>query len=72
MDLTASSAVNLPITSASLRLVVVFMGVRSIRSTYSGERVTATVHFHNKVRVFHGFPYSSFEREAKRSELQMG
>jgi hypothetical protein len=35
MDLTASSAVNLPITSASLRLVVVLMGVRSIRSTYS-------------------------------------
>src|ERR1700732_4004804 len=36
MDLTASSAVNLPITSASLRLVVVWMGVRSIRCTNSG------------------------------------
>ena len=36
MDLTASSAVNFPITSASLRLVVVWMGVRSIRCTYSG------------------------------------
>src|SRR5258708_3425705 len=39
MDLTASSAVNLPIASASLRLVVVWMGVRSIRCTYSGARV---------------------------------
>jgi hypothetical protein len=38
MDLTASSAVNLPIISASLRLVVIWMGVRSIRCTYSGAR----------------------------------
>ncbi len=36
MDLAASSAVNLPITSANLRLVVVWMGSRSIRSTYCG------------------------------------
>jgi hypothetical protein len=35
MDLTASSAVNLPIRNANLRLGVVRMGVRSIRSTYS-------------------------------------
>jgi len=39
MDLTASSAVNFPITSASLRLSVIWMGVRSIRCTYSGARV---------------------------------
>src|SRR5271170_914994 len=39
IDLTASSAVNLPMTSASLRLVVVWMGVRSIRCTYSAARV---------------------------------
>jgi hypothetical protein len=35
-DLTASSAVNLPIISARLRLGVIWMGVRSIRCTYSG------------------------------------
>jgi hypothetical protein len=39
MDLTASSAVNLPISKASLRLVVVWMETRSIRCTYSGARV---------------------------------
>src|SRR5271155_620431 len=39
MDLTASSAVNRPIISASLRSVVVWMGVRSMRCTYSGARV---------------------------------
>src|SRR5439155_19712247 len=38
MDLIASSAVNLPISSASLRLVVVWMGVRSIRCTNSAAR----------------------------------
>jgi hypothetical protein len=35
MDFTASSAVNLPIGSASLRLDVISMGGRSIRRTYS-------------------------------------
>jgi hypothetical protein len=39
MDLTASSAVNLPIINANFRLVVVWMGVRSMRCTYSGARV---------------------------------
>ena len=39
MDLTASSAVNRPISNASLRLVVIRMGARSIRCTYSGARV---------------------------------
>src|SRR5579862_7804911 len=38
-DLTASSAVNLPIRRASLRLGVIWMGVRSIRRTYSVARV---------------------------------
>ena len=38
-DLTASSAVNLPITRASLRLGVIRMGVRSTRCTYSVARV---------------------------------
>src|SRR5579862_9374800 len=40
MDLTASSAVNLAIINASLRLVVISMEVRSIRRTYSGARAT--------------------------------
>ena len=49
MDLMVSSAVNLPITSASLRLVVVWMGVRSMRCTYSEARAplrfTLTMNF---------------------------
>src|SRR5579862_4001762 len=40
MDLTASSAVNLAIINASLRLVVISTEVRSIRRTYSGARAT--------------------------------
>src|SRR5580704_7930847 len=39
MDLAASSAVNFPISSACLRLVVIWIGARSIRSTYSGTRL---------------------------------
>jgi len=55
MDLTASSGVNFPITSASLRLVVVWMGVRSIRARTEGHS-TRTIHFHNKIWCFlHGF-----------------
>jgi hypothetical protein len=54
-DLTASSAVNLPINRASLRLGVIWMGVRSIRCTYSVARVLARFTFHNKfcVHDFH-------------------
>ncbi len=55
MDLTASSAVNLPMTRASLRLVVVWMGNRSIRRTYCGTwappRFTFTTNF-----IFFMFP----------------
>ena len=40
-----SSAVNLPITSAILRLVVVWMGVRSIRCTNSGTRLPPRFNF---------------------------
>jgi len=36
MDLTASSAVNLPMSNASLRLVVMWMGAGSTRCTYAG------------------------------------
>src|SRR5580658_5211485 len=49
IDLTASSAVNFPITRARLRWVVIWTGVRSIPSTYSGARVpprlTFTINF---------------------------
>ena len=49
MDLIASSAVNLPMTRASLRSLVVWIGVRSIRRTYSEKRVplrfTLTMNF---------------------------
>ena len=38
-DLTASSAVNLPMSNASLRLVVISIGVESTRCTYSAARV---------------------------------
>ena len=53
--MTASSAVNLPITRASLRLGVIWMGVRSIRCTYSVARVLPRFTFHNKfcVHDFH-------------------
>jgi hypothetical protein len=49
MEVTASSAVNLPITSASLRLGVVWMGDTLIRCTYCGTstplRFTFTTNF---------------------------
>jgi hypothetical protein len=45
IDLTASSAVNFPLTRARLRLVVIWTGVRSIRSTYSGARVPPRLTF---------------------------
>jgi hypothetical protein len=48
-----SSAMNFPITHASLRLVVVWIGIRSIRCTNAGAMGSATVHFHNKFRLFH-------------------
>jgi len=57
MDLTASSAVNLPITSASLRLIVVSMGVRSIRRTYSGTRVPPRFTFTTNLVFFIVFHY---------------
>ena len=41
-ELTTSSAVNFPMTSARLRLKVVWTGLRSIRCTYSAARVLRT------------------------------
>src|SRR5712692_10534617 len=65
MDLTASSAVNLPITSASARLVVVWIGARSIRCTYSGARVPPRFTFTTNLVFFMGFPLA-------RDDKQMG
>jgi hypothetical protein len=59
IDLTASSAVNFPLTRARLRLVVIWTGVRSIRSTYSRSACTTAAHFHDKfrdVRMCHSRP----------------
>ena len=58
-----SSAVNLPIMSASLRLLVVCMGVRSIRCTYSGARAPTRFVLTTNFVVFmiyqiHFTPYS--------------
>jgi hypothetical protein len=63
MDLTASSAVNFPITSASLRLVVMWMGVGSTRCTYLGAppRSTFTINFVFFI-VFHYSLSSNEER----------
>jgi hypothetical protein len=41
-ELTTSSAVNLPMASAKLRLTVVSTALRSIRWTYSAARVPRT------------------------------
>ena len=69
MDLTASSAVNLPISNANLRLGVVRMGVRSTRSTYSvmsvPPRFTFTTNF-----VFFMFVTASVLR--RTSPLDIG
>src|SRR5579864_953510 len=51
-DLTASSAVNFPIISASLRSVVIWIGVGSIRCTYSGARVPPRFTFTTNLMVF--------------------
>jgi hypothetical protein len=64
-----SSAVNLPITSASLRLVVVWMGVRSIRCTNSGARVPPRFSFTTNLVFFivcHYF-YSTLGNRIPRS-----
>src|SRR6266850_261251 len=52
MDLTTSSAVNRPIISASLRLLVVCIGVRSIRCTYSEVRVPTRFVFTTNLVIF--------------------
>jgi hypothetical protein len=52
MDLTASSAVNRPMSSASLRLVVIRIGLRSIRCTYSGMRTPPRLTFTTNLMIF--------------------
>jgi len=59
IDLTASSAVNLPITRASLRLVVVWMEAVNPEDVLRSVS-TAAVDFHNKFYIFH-VPSKSFD-----------
>ena len=51
-DFTASSAVNLPMSNASLRLVVIWTGVESTRCTYSGARVPRRFTFTTNLILF--------------------
>jgi hypothetical protein len=62
MDLTASSAVILPIINASLRLVVIWTGVGSILCHVGRGASSAATHSYNKFDVFHHFSYSLGER----------
>jgi hypothetical protein len=48
MDFTASSAVSLPIIRASLRLVVLWMGVLNPLHVFKSPG-TATVYFHKQI-----------------------
>jgi hypothetical protein len=64
-DLTASSAVNLPISSASLRLGVIWMGVRSIRCTYSVARVIPRFTFTTNFVFFNGFSLLSLYADGR-------
>src|SRR4029077_18694002 len=57
-DLAASSAVNFPITSASFRLVVMWIGVGSTRCTYSGARVPLRFTFTTNLMFFMFSPLS--------------
>src|SRR5580704_673274 len=66
MDLTASSAVNLPISSASLRLVVISMGARSIRCTYSVARVPPRFTFTINLVFFTGLPLARADKQNGR------
>src|ERR1700738_4006467 len=66
MDLTASSAVNLPISNASFRLVVIRMGARSIRCTYSGARVLPRFTFTINLVFFTGLPLGRDDKQNGR------
>src|ERR1700722_4182001 len=58
-DLTASSAVNLPMSNASLRLVVISIGVESARRTYSAALVPPRLTFTtNLVTLICAYSYS--------------
>src|SRR5580658_4349492 len=68
MDLTASSAVNRPIINASLRSVVVWIGVRSMRCTYSGARVPLRFPFTRNLVFFMLFPPGSRDNHRCQNE----
>jgi hypothetical protein len=68
-DLIASSAMNFPMTSASLRLVVMRMGVGSIRCTNSGVSVPPRFSFTTNLVFFidHHYFYSTLRNRTPRS-----
>src|ERR1700691_1789086 len=68
MDLTASSAVKRPIASASLRSVVVWIGVRSMRWTYSGARVPLRFTFTRNLVFFMLSPLRLRDNRRRQNE----
>ena len=66
-DWTTSSAVNLPMTSARLRLSVVRTGLRSIRATYSVARVPRFTCTKNFVFII----FSRLEISAEKESLRV-
>src|ERR1022692_2889224 len=62
IDLTASSAVNLPMASASFLLVVVWIGIRSIRNTYSAARAPPRFTFTRNLVFFMGSLLAQIDR----------
>src|SRR5260370_6915340 len=71
-DLMASSAVNLPITSASLRSVVMCIGVESTRCTYCGARAPPRFTFTTNLMFFIFLSLvKTFRRNVKHSGPSM-
>jgi hypothetical protein len=70
MDLIASSAVNLPITSASLGLVVVRIGIRSSHCTYLIAPVLPLVTFTTNLVGFM-FSFAGMKTDARINALSL-
>src|ERR1017187_7793729 len=71
MDLIASSAVSRPMTSASLRLEVILIGLRSMLCTYAGARVPPRFTFTRNL-IFVIFPLSEVRACYHREVLLPG
>ena len=63
----ASSAVNFPIISANLRLVVIWTG-GPINPLHEGRNETTPAYFHNKFDVFHDFSVRRLNRQGVVNE----